>query len=221
MRLATSVALTSAGILLTLTASAQTLRDVPNGHWARPAVLEVVRQNIMEAPGGRFNGTRAVTRRELIVALERMAKSLEAGKWPKTGAPRINEKIKAKSWRDRPVTRYELAAVIHRLALYSTQGLPKATGKVYNASEAIPPPVALTGVARSDPSFASLEFLVKNRMIWPGSPLLKPGPQPVTGAQASLALSQMISGLNARLTDEPQNREEIGPPPRRHNTPPR
>ncbi len=215
MRFATTLALTGAAILLALTANAQTLRDVPNGHWARPAVLEVVRLNIMGAPGGKFNGTRTVTRRELIVILERLAKSLEAGKWQKTGAPRVNEKIKAKSWRDRPVTRYELAAVIHRLALYAAQGLPKATGKVYNTSEALPPPVTLTDVPRSDPSFASLDFLAKNRMIWPGSPLLKPGTQPVTGAQTSQALSQMISGLNARLTDEPQNREEIGPPPRR------
>jgi hypothetical protein len=214
MRFATTFALMGTGLFFCLSANAQTLRDVPNSHWARPAVTEVVRLKIMEAPGGRFDGTRPVTRRELIVTLERMAKSLEAGQWKKTGAPRVNEKIKAKSWRDRPVTRYELAAVIYRLALYSAPGLPKATGKVYNTSEAMPSPVTLTGVPRSDPSFASLDFLAKNRMIWPGSPLLKPGSQPVTGAQTSLALSQMISGLNARLTDEPQNREEIGPPPR-------
>jgi hypothetical protein len=50
-------------------------------------------------------------------------------------------------------------------------------------------------------------------MVWTNSALLKPGTQPVTGAQVVTALSQMIGGLTDRLTDEPELRETLGPPP--------
>jgi hypothetical protein len=205
--------LLAAGLWFCAGARAQVPRDVPSGHWARSAVLAVTGRGVMSAPGGKFGGTRAVTRTELATALANLARSLEQGKWPKTETVPL-AKAPAGARLDRQtVTRYELAVVLYRTAQYVMQGLPKRAGKTFGNSVILPAPFKPKGVPSSNPAYESLSYLAKNRMIWPDSPLLKPGRQPVTGAQTADAVAQMVIGLNDRLTDEPQLREDLGEPP--------
>lgn len=201
------------GLVLSTAAQGQTLHDVPRGHWAREAVAEVVQRGVMSAPGGRFDGLRKVTRTELAVTLANMARSLERGAWPKSSAKPPKPDGRSSDWRRQPVTRYELAALLARAARYAAAGLPKPSGKTFGRSEALPPPVTVKSVSKTHPAYASLTYLAKNRMVWPNSVLLQPGAQPVTGEQVVSALAQLIGGLNDRLTDEPQNRQDLGPPP--------
>ena len=195
-------------------ASGQTLSDVPASHWARTVVREVISRGVMEAPKGRFEGARKVTRRELAITLAALARSLEQGKWTGTNAPALKRDIDATKPAAQSVTRYELAAVIGKVARYAAKGLPRATGKAYPPSEALPAEAPKIAVAKSDPAYESVAYLVKNRMAFAPSVALKPGSQPVTGKEVAQALAMMIIGLNDRLTDEPQNRDDLGPPPR-------
>ena len=203
-----------------LTVRPVALSDVPATHWARAAVLEVVSRGVMNAPGGKFHGGDKVNRRELAITLAAFARSLEKGHWPKTPVRPV-KKLQGAASLSESVTRYQLAAVLSRAARYVGQGIPKATGKTFGESEALPPK-AKVSVPRSDPAFEAVTYLAQNRMAFGNSVALQPGPQPVTGAELADALSIMIVGLDDRLTDEPQNREDLGPPPseRRQGAPP-
>ena len=102
-------------------------------------------------------------------------------------------------------------AVLARIAPMAQAGLPaKSAPKAFD-SEALPKAPSLTGIPRTSPGYRELEYLAKRRMVWSGSVLLKPGTQPVTGAQLSTALAQMIAGLNGFMTDEPEALELVRP----------
>lgn len=188
------------------------LVDVPKGHWARAAVVDVVSRNVMAAPNGRFQGNRLVTRRELAITVAALARSLLAGKWT---ADRPVPLRRSEGFAEAPagnVTRYTLAAVIARLAPCVAAGLPADRSRKYYGSLIFPKRPTIQ-VPRSDPAYNAVAYLVAGRMAFPPSVVLKPGPQPVTGRELSQALVMMIAGLTDRLTDEPQNREDLGPPP--------
>lgn len=187
--------------------------DVPANHWASASVKALVSRGVMDAPGGKFDGGRKVTRIELANTLARYAKALERGAWQ--GAAPTAAKAKqppVSAWESSPVTRYELAALLDRTGRNVVQGLPKPTGKTFGASEAIPS-ASLAKVSKTSPAYESVAYLAKNHMVWEGSVLLNPTNAPVTGKDVVTALTMLIAGLNDRLTDEPQNREELGPPP--------
>src|SRR5437588_13093736 len=50
-------------------ALAARFRDVPDNHWARAAIERSVDRKILDAPGGKFEPERPVTRAELAVVL--------------------------------------------------------------------------------------------------------------------------------------------------------
>jgi hypothetical protein len=168
----------------------------------------------MAAPNGAFKGNKSVTRRELAVTLYNFARSLEQGKWPPKASRAVKHRTKGDAAGSGPVTRYELAAVIDRVGGQVMAGLPKPTGKIYSKTEALPKG-NISKIPKSEPAYTAIAYLANNRMAWEDSIVLKPGNQPVTGQQVAAAIAMMIAGLTDRLTDEPQNREEIGPPPSR------
>lgn len=215
MRYRWLLAVGMAGFLFGVPAGAQTLQDVPEKHWARKAVQRVVERGVMSAPDGKFNGGRAVTRAELVLVLANLGRALEQKRWNGGEAAPLKSKPPQGEWRNRPITRYELAALVDRMAAFIANGLPAPQGKTFGKSEALPPAATIRSVPRTSPLYEPLSYLVKNRMVWPKSVLLEPGSQPVTGEQVSTAFTQFVAGLTDRLTDEPQNREEISPPPRR------
>jgi len=195
-------------------ACAQLPRDVPAGHWAAQSVAEVVRNGVMDAPGGRFNGARQVTRGELAITLARFARSIQQRRWTAAGARPAKPSGKTAALLAQPVSRYELAAVLSRTARYVAAGVPRESGKVHLASEALPR-VTTPKLAASEPARESVLYLVRNRMAFGSSVALRLGPQAVTGKELAIALACVIAGLNDRVTDEPQNREVIERP-RRH-----
>ncbi|MGC8666780.1 MAG: S-layer homology domain-containing protein [Chthonomonadales bacterium] len=186
--------------------------DVPGSHWARAAVADVVSRGVMTAPGGKFRGAQLVTRRELAITLAALARSLLAGRWPKDSAIPLRPSGGFAQSPSGPVTRYTLAAVISKVARYVAAGLPADRHKVFYGSLIFPSRPKIL-VPKSDPAYSAVAYLVDGRMAFPPSIVLKPGPQPVTGREVSQALVIMIAGLTDRLTDEPQNREDLGPPP--------
>jgi hypothetical protein len=191
-------------------AFAQTPADVPSGHWARAAVRDVLATGVMTAENGKFRGNSKVSRRELAITIARLAQSLEKGDWANKPAAAIKADSAVK--KEEAVTRYVMASVINKVARIAAPGLPKPTGKAYQVSVAFQkiPDIA---VPKTDPAYDSLVYLSKNRMLLPKSVILKSGPEPVTAKDLSQALTIMIAGLNDRLTDEPQNRDEIPHPP--------
>jgi len=187
-------------------------KDVPSGHWARAAVADVLSRGVMTAPDGKFHGTRLVTRRELAITLASLARSLLAGQWPKNGAAPLKRSAGFSTAPAGPVTRYALAQVIAKVARYVAAGLPPNHGKAYYESLVFPPRPQIH-VPKTDPAYNAVAYLVAGRMAFPPSVVLQPGPQPVTGKELSQALVMMIAGLTDRVTDEPQNREDLGEPP--------
>ncbi|NLI01305.1 MAG: S-layer homology domain-containing protein [Chthonomonadales bacterium] len=187
--------------------------DVPAKHWAASAVRQVLDAGLMTAPNGRFSGQRAVTRNELISVLVRASRALERRSWPETKVEPIREAIRPAQWKSAAVTRYHLAATLARMMPIALAGLPDKPAARPFDSEAIPQRPSLKGVPRTSPVYRELEYLAARRMVWEGSPLLKPGTQPVTGSQLSTALAQMIAGLSGVLTDEPEDVDLV--PPRR------
>jgi hypothetical protein len=207
-------------LLLTLCVgsfAADTAKDVPQNHWARKDVDAVLSRGIMAAPAGRFNGAAKITRTELIIAMAAFGRSLERGLWKAESGRTLKEtdNDKAAASTSSAVTRYELAAVISRMGTYAAGGLPKAGPKRFGESVALPKSDAVSKVKQSDPAYSSVQYLAKNRMIWPKSVLARPGSELVTGKDVGASAAAVITGVIDLLTDEPQNREEIGPPPSR------
>lgn len=194
---------------------AQSVSDVQGNHWARAAVQDVVTRNVMDAPAGKFDGERKVTRTELAITLARFARSFEKNAWPKAAVATAKSAPPSKSASDSPVSRYELAAVLSKVGRYAVHGIPPAAGKSYLASEALPDRPKVE-VPRSDPAFESVTYLVQNRMAFGPSVVLKPGLQPVKPDELSFAIAAVVAGINDRYTDEPQLREGVAPPPHKH-----
>ena len=187
--------------------------DVPSGHWAAASVKTVTDRAIIDAPNGKFDGNRKVSRVELANVLARFAQSLEKSGWSPASASATKVKQpKDSKWATDDVTRYELAVVLDRVARNAVQGLPKPTGKIFGESVALPP-TALNKIPKGSPAAASLTYLLKNKMLWGESPLLKPGDGTVSSKEATLAIAMTIAGLTDRLTDEPQNKPDLGDAP--------
>ena len=201
-------------LLLAVPAAAQ-VTDVPGGHWAEKAARQMVSLGIMKAPGGKFKGSGKVTQRELVTTLAAYARVLEKG-WPAdAGKPVGKAHRDGKLTNTGAITRYELAAVLSRAAAYSRPGVPRDRSNVFGKSEAFPPAPKVT-LPPSDPAYEAVRYLAARRMIPSNSALLKPSARPVLPLQLASAVSWVLVGLNDRYTDEPQNREEIAPPPHRH-----
>jgi hypothetical protein len=198
-------------------AAQTTPADVPANHWAAAYVKAVMDRGVMDAPGGRFDGGRKVTRIELANTLARYARALEKGAWQGSAPTAAKAKQpSAKAWESSGVTRFELAALLDRSGRDIAQGLPKAAGKTFGASEALPA-ASMAKVPKSSPAYESVAYLAKNHMVWGDSVLLNPTSAPVSGKDVVTSVTMLVAGLNDRLTDEPQNREDLGLPPSHQN----
>ena len=216
MNRSTSVAAAAAFIssLVTIPAvTAWSLTDVPSGHWATGAVKAVIANGVMDAPGGKFDGGRKVTRIDMANTLARFAKALERGAWqPSSNSPTASKQPSPESWAAAPVNRYELASVLDRVGRNAAQGLPTPAGKTFGTSDALPA-ASVDKIPKSNRAYSALAYLVKNHMLWGDTVLLKPTEAPVTGKDVVMALTMTVAGVADRLTDEPQNRVDLGEPP--------
>src|SRR5262249_58691258 len=129
----------------------------------------------MSVQGGRFSGSKPVSRRELAITLAKLAKSLEKGDW----AGKSQSPIKSNGGTgDETVSRYVLASAIDKVARAIATAMPKPSPKDIHNSIALPKPMAAP-VPKGDPAYDALEYLGKHRMISAQSVLLKPGQEPV------------------------------------------
>ncbi len=199
----------SAGIALALVAGAATAQkkatDVRPNHWATQAVQEVLDNGVMGfTDGTNFRGEAKVTRTQAVVALAKLARALEARQWKAQQSRALPTKTPEMQVVDttQSVTRYTLAVVLSRFGNYLLNGLPRPrpNGKDMAKSEVLPAPPRIT-VPATHPAYASLEYLTKKKMLWPGSPLLNPDNRPVQGVELSRALAEMTTGLTNLWTE--------------------
>lgn len=180
--------------------------DVPAGHWAASAVQELVDSSVLSLPDGkRFLGEARITRAQTVIALSRLARSLETGAW-KRHTPRPLDRTAAKafqsgSWQQKPVSRYAAAVALARFGDYFANGVRNAPQAARNTGKSVLLTSVTMPAGQKGPAAEALAYLTKNRMLRAGSSLLKPDSQPVRAAELSRALADMAIGLNDRVTD--------------------
>jgi hypothetical protein len=194
-------------IVVPLAKPAAVPSDVRANHWARSAVQRLLASGIMSLPDGRaFHGEAKVTHTQAVITLARMAQALETGKWKAAksapdSATLLADKRPA-SWQKQPVTRYMLASSLVRFADYFANGIHRAPADSKDLAQSTAlPEKATVSVPRTHPAYTALVYLTSRRMVWPGSPLLKPDNRPATSGEVSRALAQMVAGLTDRLTE--------------------
>ncbi len=180
--------------------------DVSENNWAAHNVERALSVHLLSLDSsGRFHGEAKVSRAEACIVLGRLAKDLEENHWqaaPSSPPPdSVSKELSSGRWQTRPVTRYILASALVRMGDYVQNGVERAPAgtKDTNRSEALPP-TAKVSISSNNPAYKSVVYLASRHELWPGSPLLKADNTPITGAQLSIALAQMASGLNNRLT---------------------
>lgn len=182
--------------------------DVPSTHWAASDVQQTLRSGVLTTMvGGRFAGTVLVTRTQAAIALANLAQKLEADTWPKQPSHALpqntNTLWETGNWQKQPITRYVLASVLASAGnYYVNSGAPRPpkNSKDVGHSEAILPAPKIK-LSPAHPAYAALTYLARNRMVAPLSPLLKADNRTLRGEELSRALTDMISGLNDRLTE--------------------
>lgn len=197
--------LLSAALLL-LTVSALALPpDVRPNQWAAADVQQALENHILQVePDGLFHGEQKVTRQQAAIAIARLAEALQNNAWharPSKPVPsRVAITLRQRKWQNRPVTRYILAATLCRIGNYVAKGITRAPANAADRAKSNILPAVKIALPPSNPAYNALVYLAQHREIGPDSPLLKADPNPITGAQWSLALAQMVTGLNDQLT---------------------
>ena len=143
-------------IIMSRTAQAQGVTDVPVSHWAYHAAQAVVKRGVMSAAGGKFNGSNYVTRTEWAITLAGLVKSLEGGAWSKSDAKPVSDDRSAHLAPDGPVTRYEAAAVIYRIAPIAVSGGLTPSADMANLFVAV----------KGDDPFAYVAQQTRNLPVW-------------------------------------------------------
>jgi hypothetical protein len=191
--------------------AAQLPPDVRAAHWAAPAVTHALEAGVLRLQSdGQFHGEAKVTREEAAIALGKLGRALVDGTWKPAGRSKaVPDSVSAiwdkTAWKTQPVRRYAFAAILARFGDYVANALPRpaATAKV-GQSEVLSA-VTVTLSSKS-PAFESVTYLAHNRMIKPGSPLLKPtDTAPLLGADLSRALAELATGVSDKLTDLGKN----------------
>lgn len=173
--------------------------DVRPNHPSTQAVQQVLDTGVMAfTDGTNFRGEAKVTRTQAVIAIAKLARAVETRQWKAKASVAVPGNAKNMQVVDttQPVTRYTLANALSRFGNYLANGLPRpaAVAKDLAKSEVLPERPRIT-VASSHPAYASLTYLVERRMLWPGSPLLKPDDKPLQSAELSQALAEMATGL--------------------------
>ena len=87
-------------------------RDVPDKHWAREYADHLARDGVFVGiPGGAFEGNRLITRSELAAAEQNIMRYMHIS----LGIPTAVDKAVPPPIDRRPVTRLQLAEVVHRV----------------------------------------------------------------------------------------------------------
>ena len=176
--------------------------DVPASHWASKSVVQVVNSSILPLHGAKFEGDKKVTREEFVVALERLARKLEAGNWP-SGFRAMKETTEGVPAPPGGVTRYELAATLDRVGRYFMKIRPNPGSRRFGKGVGMLPIAPSNKLNHGDPVYASLDYLAKNKMLDRDSILLNTGLKNIMPADVSFSVAAMIAGVNDRLTDQP------------------
>ena len=205
-------------------AGAQLPTDVRAGHWAGASVQRALKAGLLRLqPDGRFHGEAKVTRLETAVALSTLGRALVEGTWKPIGRSRavpdsVTQVWEKTNWKSEPVRRYAFAVILTRLGDYVANGLPRpAAGAKVGLSE------ALTKVdsVPAGPGHDALAYLAANRMIQPGSLLLKPNGDTVKGGELGKELTELTAGVVDRLTDLGKNADGSTPDDAFHKKAPR
>ena len=195
-----SLVLLSLLMTATLAKSDSLPKDVRDNHWAANAVSACLKNDTISLQSDRqFHGDAKVSRTEVALSLAKLAQRITKGAWIVGSSKPISGKVvktwETTDWKKQPVRRYALAAILSRFADYYVKSIkkPAAGTKELGKSEVLKS--VTVALEKSDPAYEAVSFLARYRMIQPGSPLLKPGDQPVTGLEMSRLLKDLALGM--------------------------
>ena len=115
-------------------------------------------------------------------------------------------------WKSEPVRRYTFAVIVARFGDYVANALKRpAPGAKVGQSEVLKP--VTPNVAPGSPAYEALKYLAANRMIKPGSPLLKADSVPLLGGELSTALAEVAIGATDRLVEPVKDSDNPTPNP--------
>ena len=181
--------------------------DIRPGHWAASYVQEALNNSLISLSDDKqFHGEAKVTHAQAVIALAKLARSLETGKWQAQPSRPVSsdalKPLEQGDWRTQKVTRYELAKALASMGDYVANGLPRpaADAKDLGKSSALPPKPTVK-IAKSHPAYSSVAYLAGANMITSDSPLLLADSKPLLGSELSRALAQMVIGLANRFTE--------------------
>ena len=200
------VAISACAVMVVTARAAQTPSDVRPGHWAASSVTRVLQAGILRTQAdGLFHGDSKMSRMDAAAALAKLGRMLVDGSWKAPDKPRavpdtVTSVWDKTNWKTEPVRRYAFAAVLTRFGDYLAKGILRpAPNAVVGKSEVLP--TVTVRLSPQAPGYESLTYLARNRMIKPGSTLLKADATALTGAELSHALADLAAGVNDRLTD--------------------
>ena len=178
--------------------------DVRPNHWAAQAVPQALQNGLLVLQDKKFNGEIKVTHAQAAIAIAKLAHLLEDNTWKKQASVVVPNKVigtlENSDWNKQLVSRYVLAYALSRFGNYVANGLPRPKPGATDLGKSEILETATIKTPRTDPSYESLAYLAKKRMISHDSPLLKPGGTPILGAELSRALAEMTAGVNDVLT---------------------
>ena len=204
-------------------ARAQVPPDVRTSHWASVSVTRAVKTGLLKLQSdGQFHGDAKVTRVEAAKALAELGRVLVDGTWKSGGRSRhVPDSVAAiwekTSWKTETVRRYAFAEILVRLGDYVANGVPRPPkGAKVGESSAID---TVTATRSDSPATYAVAYLAANKMIQPGSPLLKLNGPPLLGGELSRSLAAFIEGVNDRLTELGKNPDGSTPDDAFHKKP--
>ena len=158
--------------------------------------MKLLRNNILSLDSDhKFHGEAKVTRAQTATALAKLAQKLEANQWQPLPSSAVPESVSATlergDWKQRPVTRYILASILARFGDYVTHGMTRAPAGARDTNQS----EVLSGLGKPKLSPAQAAnprcpIWAAHQELFPNSPLLKPGDQPITGAELSQAVAR-------------------------------
>ncbi len=196
--------------------AAQLPSDVRSNHWAAAAVTRSLQSGLLHVQSdGRFHGDAKVTRLEAAQALATLGRALTAGTWKPAGRSHpVTDSVEPlwaqTDWKTAPVRRYAFAVIVTRMGDFVANGIAHHTSADGIGKSEVLPDVTVT-LPTTSPGFAAVTYLAHNRMVKPGSPLLKADDGIVLGGDLSRALAELATGVTDRLTDLGKNADGSTP----------
>ena len=174
--------------------------DVKLDNRAAPAVARCLNEGALSLQKDKlFHGDDLVSPLEAATSLAKLAQSVRGGKWRAGSEKQISgagkNKIETTNWEIKPITRYAFASIISRYADFYVRSIKRPSPQSKTLGKSVLIPEMKVPSDRSNPAFASLDYLARKHLIQPGSPLLKSNAKTISGIEMSHIIRDLALGM--------------------------